>query len=62
MGAKTSELTWASVALDNPEEMELFLRQEESKADQRIREAVEKLQSKGILDDPGGSGKPGTSP
>ncbi len=53
MATETRELTWANVDVDDDEEMDLFRRQEEKKADERIRKAVEELQKKGILDEKG---------
>ncbi|HME00222.1 MAG TPA: hypothetical protein VKM93_23180 [Terriglobia bacterium] len=50
MATETREMTWANVDVDDDREMDLFRRQEEKKADERIRRAVEQLQEKGIMD------------
>ncbi len=51
MPAKTGELTWANVDLDDPEEMAEFHRQQTERAGIRVRAAVKKLQEMGILDE-----------
>jgi hypothetical protein len=50
MSTKTRELTWANVDVDNDAEMELFRKQEERKAGERVREAVRRLREQGIID------------
>ncbi|HXJ96864.1 MAG TPA: hypothetical protein VMT20_28835 [Terriglobia bacterium] len=50
MPSQTQELTWANVDVDNDAEMDLFRKQEERKADERIRKAFHELQEKGIID------------
>ena len=50
MSTKTRELTWANVDVDNDAEMELFRRQEEREAGERVREAVRRLREQGIID------------
>ena len=50
MATKIRELTWANVDVDNDEEMDLFRRQEERKAGERIRQEIERLQERGIMD------------
>jgi hypothetical protein len=47
------ELTWATVDIDDPDEMERFHRQEDQKAGERIRKAVKELQELGIVDKKG---------
>ena len=50
MSTKTRELTWANVDVDDDAEMELFRKQEERKAGERVREAVRRLREQGIID------------
>ncbi|MGO9270839.1 MAG: hypothetical protein ACLQOO_11400 [Terriglobia bacterium] len=50
MITKTRELTWANVDVDKEEEMDVFRRQEERKAGERIRQEIERLQERGIMD------------
>lgn len=48
--AKTGELTWANVDLQNPREMAAFRKQQSDRASKRIDAAVKTLQERGILD------------
>jgi hypothetical protein len=50
---RTRELTWANVEVDGDAEMDVFRRQEERRADERIRQAFRELQEKGIVDEKG---------
>ncbi len=50
MSTKTRELNWANVDVDDDAEMDLFRRQEEQKAGERVRKAVKRLREQGIMD------------
>jgi hypothetical protein len=53
VATRTRELTWANVDVDDDAEMDEFRRQEERKADERIRKAFRELRDKGIVDEKG---------
>ena len=50
---KEKELTWATVDIDNEEEMARFEEQELEKAGKRIKKAVQELRELGIVDEKG---------
>lgn len=50
MSTKTRERTWANADVDNDAEIEIFRKQEERKAGERVREAVRRLREQGIID------------
>ena len=50
---KEEELTWATVDLDDDEEVTRFEERELEKAGERIRKAVKELEELGIVDDKG---------
>lgn len=50
MAKKVRELTLANVDLDDPEEMAELLRQDLRQADARIKEAVQRMRQKGLID------------
>ena len=47
---ESTELTWASVNLEDPEERARFYQQEDHKARHRVARAVKSLQKRGIID------------
>ena len=50
---KEIELTWATVDIDDDEEMDRFEKQELEKAGQRIKKAAQELRDLGIVDEKG---------
>lgn len=50
MSPEANELSWATVDVDNDEELELLRIQEEQEAGERVRAEVKRLQELGIID------------
>lgn len=59
LDTREPSVTWANANLQNPSERGAFFKHEEAKAGKRIKHAVEKLQSQGIIDKNGKLLKPG---